>query len=177
MGDLDLKLPRVRFGNSFRPSLLPERWKGVDKDYENLLLALLANGYSRARIKATLEELDLPYSEESVEELVNLIYDHLQFYKETPLENEMFAVFIDVYHAKLRDENGKVTDVSIFVGVGIDMDGHKTILGWWVKMGSENKTFWAEVLQDLASRGLSKVGIFVTGDLSGLRKLLPQFFP
>ncbi len=31
----------------------------------------------------------------------------------------MFAVFIDAYHAKLMHEKGKVTDVSIFVAVGI----------------------------------------------------------
>ena len=57
MGDLDLKVPRGRFGNSFRPSLLPEKWKRVDKDYENPLLALLANGYSRAKIRAILKKL------------------------------------------------------------------------------------------------------------------------
>ncbi len=119
----------MRFGNSFRPSLLPEKWKRVD----NLLLALLANGYSRSRIKATLEKLNLPYSEASVDELVNLIYNHLQFSKETPLDEEMLAVFIDAYRAKLRDENGKVTDASIFVAVGIDMEAHKMALGWWVK--------------------------------------------
>ena len=67
MGNLNLKVPRVRYGNTFRPSLLPEKWKRVDKNYENLLLALLANGYSRARIKNTLEKLNLPYSEASVE--------------------------------------------------------------------------------------------------------------
>ena len=177
MGNLNLKVPRVRFGNSFRPSLLPERWKRVDKDYENLLIALLANGYSRTRIKATVEELNLPYSEETVEELVNLIYDHLQFYKEAPLDEEMFAVFIDAYHAKLRDENGKVTDVTIFVAVGIDMEGYKRIVGWWVNMGNENKAFWSEVLQDLVTRGLSRVGIFITDDFRGLRGLLSQFYP
>ncbi len=64
MGDLDLKVSRARFGNSFSPSLLPEKWKRVD----NLLLALLANGYSRSRIKATLEKLNLPYSGASVDD-------------------------------------------------------------------------------------------------------------
>lgn len=177
IGDLDLKIPRVRIGRSFRPSLLPERWKRVDKDYENFLLALLANGYSRAKIKSTLEKLNLPYSEDSLEELVNLIYDHLQFYKQNPLPEEMFAVFIDAYHGKIRDENGKVVNVTIFVAVGIDMEGHKVILGWWVKKGKENKGFWNEVLQDLISRGLSKVGIFVTDDFRGLRKILKKFYP
>jgi len=60
IGALDLKIPKVRIERSFRPSLLPEKWKRVDKDYENLLLALLANGYSRAKIKLTLEKLNLP---------------------------------------------------------------------------------------------------------------------
>ena len=57
------------------------------------------------------------------------------------------------------------------------MDRHKTILGWWVKMVKENKAFWAEVLQEMISRGLSRVGIFVTDDFSGLRDLLPPFRP
>jgi len=177
LGQLNIKVPRVRIGNTFRPSLLPEKWRRVDKDYENLLLALLANGYSRARIKITLEKLNLPYSEESVEELINLIYDHLQFYKENPLPEKMFAVFIDAYHGKIRDENGKVGDVSIFTAIGIDMEGHKNILGWWVKKGKENKGFWSEVLQDLVSRGLSKVCIFVTDDFKGLKGILKKFFP
>jgi len=176
-GQLNLKVPRVRIGNTFRPSLLPEKWRRVDKDYENLLLALLANGYSRARIKVTLEKLNLPYSEESVEELVNLIYDHLQFYKQTPLPEEMFAVFIDAYHGRIREESRKVVDVSIFVAVGIDMNGYKNIMGWWVKKGKENKGFWNEVLQDLMSRGLSRVCIFVTDDFRGLRGILKKFFP
>jgi len=177
LGQLNIKVPRVRIGNTFRPSLLPEKWKRVDKDYENLLLALLANGYSRARIKITLEKLNLPYSEESIEELTNLIYDHLQFYKENPLPEKMFAVFIDAYHGKIRDESGKVGDISIFTAIGIDMEGHKNILGWWVKKGKENKGFWSEVLQDLVSRGLSKVCIFVTDDFRGLKGILKKYFP
>ena len=177
LGQLNLKVPRVRIGNTFRPSLLPEKWRRVDKDYENLLLALLANGYSRARIKITLEKLNLPYSEESVDELVEFIYDHLKFYRENPLPEKMFSVFIDAYHGKIRDENGKVVDVSIFTAIGIDMDGYKNILGWWVKKGKENKGFWNEVLQDLVSRGLSKVCIFVTDDFKGLRRILKKFFP
>ncbi len=32
--NLDLKVPRVRIGNSFRPAILPHVWKHIDKDYE-----------------------------------------------------------------------------------------------------------------------------------------------
>ncbi len=42
--NLNLEIPRVRFGNSFRPALLPPAWKRVDKDYEELLFSMLAMG-------------------------------------------------------------------------------------------------------------------------------------
>jgi len=46
LGKLNLRVPRVRHGKVFRPAILPARWKRVDKDYEQLLLAMLSNGYS-----------------------------------------------------------------------------------------------------------------------------------
>ena len=40
LGELNLEVPRVRYGNRFRPSILPARWQRVDKDYEELLIAV-----------------------------------------------------------------------------------------------------------------------------------------
>jgi transposase-like protein len=176
-GKLNLKIPRVRYGNKFYPSLLPEKWKRIDKEYENLLLALLSNGYSKAKIKQTLKKLGLPYSEEDMEDLLDLVYQYLQVYKNSILPEEVFAVFIDAYHAKMRDENEKMTNISIYLAVGIDMEGYKQILGYWVKKGKENKSFWIEVFQDMISRGLKKVAIFVSDDFSGLTDVVNQFFP
>ena len=48
MGELKLSVPWVRYGHTFRPSILPPPWKRADRDYEELLIAMLANGYSRA---------------------------------------------------------------------------------------------------------------------------------
>jgi len=56
-GELDIKVPRVRFDNTFRPSLLPARWKRVDKEYEELLLAMLTNGYTKSKISRTVRNL------------------------------------------------------------------------------------------------------------------------
>ena len=159
-GNLNIKVPRVRIGGSFRPALLPDKWKRVDKDYENLLLALLVNGYSRSKIKLTLQTLGLPYREEAIESLTDLIYDHLDAYKTSLLPEELFAVFVDAQ--KFRDENGKVVDVSIFIALGIY--GYKQPLGYWVKQGKESKDFWMEVFQDMISRGMSKVAIFITDE-------------
>ena len=178
MGKVRLKVPRVRFGNTFRPALLPEKWRRVDKEYENTLLAFLANGYSRSQIKQTLAKLNLPYSEDSLSTLVDLIYDHLNFYKKQPLEQKYFAIFIDAYHSKLKkSEKASLQKISIFVAVGITLEGHKQILGYWVKEGGEKLPFWNEILQDLVARGVCEVGIFITDDFSGLNKLIKKYFP
>ena len=176
--NLDLKVPRVRFGNSFRPAILPERWKRVDKDYEELLIAMLANGYSKAQIQRTLKKLKLPYSQESLDDVIELIKDRLDFFKRQPLKSDWFAVFVDAYWGKLKDpETKNLTDVSIFVALGIDLDGFKHILGYWVLKGRESKSFWLEVFQDLINRGLKRTLILVTDDFRGITDVVSKLFP
>ncbi|GIU71250.1 MAG: hypothetical protein KatS3mg003_0729 [Candidatus Nitrosocaldaceae archaeon] len=95
IGKLDLKIPRVRYSNTFRPSLLPKAWRRVDKDYENIILALLTNGYSKVDMERALHALDMPYSEDRVKEIIELIHEKLDAYKNMPIKDKLFAVFID----------------------------------------------------------------------------------
>lgn len=177
LGKLKLKVPRVRCGRAFRPLLLPERWKRVDKDYEQLLLAMLSNGYSQAQIGRALKSLELPFSMEALEDAKALIRDQLNFYKTQPLGSDWFAIFIDAYIGKLRKEDGKMQDIALFVVVGIDLDGNKQILGFWVGQGRESKAFWVEVLQDLVNRGVHRVLLFITDDFGGLDEVIGKLFP
>ncbi len=104
IGKLDLKIPRIRSSAGFRPALLPEKWKRVDKDYENLLLSFLTNGYSQSQIEKALHSLGLPYSQEALDELVSLIHERSDFYRVSTLPDTMFAVFMIPPH---KDEDRK----------------------------------------------------------------------
>ncbi|BCP97781.1 IS256 family transposase [Thermus thermophilus] len=185
LGQLNLKVPRVRYAKAFRPALLPPKWKRVDKDYGQprrgylgeLLIAMLANGYSQAQLQRALASLDLPFSEEALEEAKALIQDRLDFYKSQPLKADWFAVFLDAYWAKLRTEKGKLVDLSLFVAVGIDLEGRKEILGFWILEGRESKGFWVQVFQDLMARGVHRVLLFVTDDFRGLGEVIAKLFP
>lgn len=165
LGKLRLKVPRVRSGKAFRPAILPPRWKRADKDYEELLIAMLANGYSRAQLERALKTLDLPFSPDALEDAKALIRDQLDFYKTQPLPSDWFAVFLDAYWGKLRTEDGKVHEIALFVAVGIDLGG-TNMLG-----------FWVEVLQDLVNRGVHRVLLFVTDDFRGLSEVIGKLFP
>jgi len=175
-GNLKLNIPRVRFGNNFRSCLLPQRWKRYDKDYEEFLLALLSNGYTKAKIQEICKSLSIAYSEVAMQSIEELISQQLQYFKTRTLPHELFAVFIVAYNTDIMEE-GKLKKLSIFTAVGIDLKGYKHILGYWIKQGSENLGFWTEVFQDLINRGLSKVVVFVTDNFSGLNKIIRKLFP
>jgi len=174
---LNLKVPRVRSGNSFRPSLLPPPWKRINKDYEELLLAFLLNGYKEEEIKRSLRALKLPFSKEALDNVLDLVREKLQAFLTQPLPSEWFAVFIDAFHAKMRTQNGQIKKITLFSAVGIDMTGFKHFLGYWIYIGSESLKFWTDVLKSLISRGLTRVLIFVTDDFSGLREVIRKLFP
>jgi transposase-like protein len=58
----------------------------------------------------------------------------------------------------MRDDDvaagvGRIKDVTIFTALGIDTKAHKSILSLWVNEGDENKALWADVFQDMVTRG------------------------
>ena len=176
-GKLDLKVPRVRLGKDFRPSLLPPKWKRVTQDYEEMLVAFLTNGYREEDIKRTLASLKIPFSKEALRNVLGLIQEKLHVFLSQPLPSDWLAIFIDAFHTQMRTEQGTIKKIVLFTAVGIDLQGYKHILGYWVYEGSENTRFWTEVLKNLMARGVSRVLIFITDDFPGLRGVLRKLFP
>jgi transposase-like protein len=118
----------------------------VEVDYEELLITMLANGYSYAQMERALKSLGMPLSREALEDAQALIREPLELYKTQPLASDWFAIGTCAYWAKLRGEGGKMEDISLLVARGIDLDGAKQVLGFWVLKGRESEAFWAEVL-------------------------------
>lgn len=134
---LDLQVPRDRKGE-FRPSVLPDRWKRSDSEYQALLLSLIANGYSKSEIKRTLKELGLSYSEGDIEEIRLALEGAVEDFKTRELKSEWLAIFIDAYECDVK-EGGRVRKTQVYVVAGIDLGGRKELLGFYVRFGQESK--------------------------------------
>ena len=76
----------------------------------------------------------------------------------------------------MRTEEGKLQEITLFVAVGIDLEGRKEILGFWFWRGKESRAFWAEVFQDLVNRGVKRVLVFVTDDFRGIGDVIAKLF-
>ncbi|MBC7218108.1 MAG: IS256 family transposase, partial [Candidatus Caldatribacterium sp.] len=92
------------------------------------------------------------------------------------LAEEYYAVFLDGTFLSIR--RGKTAKEPVYMALGIEPDGHREILGFWLfGERGEGVHNWEEVLKDLQRRGVRRVRIFVTDDLPGLEGAIKKMFP
>ena len=57
------------------------------------------------------------------------------------------------------------------------MEGRKSLFGYYIFYGTENKESWLKILNDLVHRGLRKVLIIISDDFPGLQHAIETLFP
>lgn len=174
-GKLEISVPRTRNSN-FRPNILPDKYKRFDQSYTDLLMSLVANGYSESSLINTLKSLNLPYSEEELNKIKDDLKEKLELFKQRELCEEAFALIIDAYQCEIR-EGAKVKKATCYIVLGIDMEGKKDIYGIYTFFGRENKENWNEVFEDLVMRGLKRVLIVVSDDFPGIIDTVQKVYP
>ena len=170
-----LNVPRTRSGQ-FRPVILPERWKRTNTEYTQFIMALVLNGYSSAQIMDILESLELPYTKEELTKIRDQLREKLQDFKTRQLPSAAFALIVDAYRCQIKD-NGRVKDASVYVVLGIDMEGHKDVYGFYVHFGLERKFEWMRVFDDLVNRGLKEVMVVVSDNFPGMGEAVKLAYP
>jgi transposase-like protein len=173
--NLNVDVPRDRKG-SFRPNVLPEKYKRTDSSYTDLLASLVVNGYSDSQINHTLRQLGLPYSTKDMDLIKEQIQERLNDFKQKELPDKVFALFIDGYHCKIKEQN-KVRKACLYSVVGIDISGQRELYGFYTFFAAENKSDWLKVFADLIDRGVKKAAVIVSDDFSGIHDAIETAFP
>lgn len=172
---LDIEVPRDRKGE-FRPHILPEPYKRTENSYVDLLISLIANGYTDSQLMRSLKNLGLPYSEDEIRRIRDDLSGRLNDFKERELPQEAFALFIDGYHTEIKD-SGKIRKACVYTVMGIDLQGRKDVYGFYTFFGNENRGDWLKVLNDLIERGLKRVLVIVSDDFPGLWEAVKALYP
>jgi putative transposase len=60
-------------------------------------------------------------------------------------------VYFDGIVVHVRGANGRVAQHTIYVALGVNLDGHKELLGLWLSE-NEGAKFWLSCLTDLKNR-------------------------
>ncbi len=174
-GETNVRIPRDRNGD-YEPKIL-HRYASNTNELEEKIIGLYAKGMSTRDIQDTLHELyGVELSAQSISSITDKVWTLVEAWQSRPLDALYPFVFLDALHLKLRRE-GKIENTAVYVVLGVDLDGHRDVLGHWVGDGSEGANFWLSVVTDLEARGVEDIFIASVDGLLGFKEAIQSIFP
>jgi putative transposase len=166
LGTLQLRLPKLRQGAYFPPSLEPR--KVSEKALVAVIQEAWIGGVSARRVDELAQAMGLPgIAESTVSKLRKEIDERVGAFLDRPLEGERPHLWLDATYLKVR-EGGRIVSVAAIIAVAVDTEGRRGIVG--LHLGpSEAETFWAPFLRSLVKRGLKGVELVVSDAHEGLK--------
>ena len=92
-----------------------------------------------------------------------------------PLNDVYAVVFLDAIHYHVCKEE-RILKRIVYIVLGINMDGHKDVLGVYVGE-NESAKFWLSVINGLKNRGLQDILIVCVDELNGFPQALEVVYP
>ena len=174
-GPVEIEVPRDRDG-SFEPVIVRKRQRRLT-DVDAIVLSLYARGLTTGEISAHFAEIyGASVSKDTVSRITDKVIEDMQAWSSRPLQRVYAAIFIDAIMVKVRD--GQVGNQPFYAAIGVDLAGHRDVLGLWPGNGSgESAKFWMSVLTELKNRGIADVFFIVCDGLKGLPDSVNGVFP
>jgi len=173
-GEIDLQAPRDR-NSTFEPQLIKKgqsRITGMDEQ----ILSLYSKGMSTRDIVATFQEMyGADISAGLVSQVTNSVMEKVIEWQNRPLDAVYPIVYLDCIVLKIRQDK-RVINKAIYLVLGINIEGHKELLGMWVSE-NEGAKFWLSVLTDLKNRGVQHMLIACVDGLKGFPDAINSTFP
>ena len=174
-GDVEVAVPRDRKGE-FEPLLLKKNQTSISQDIEEKILSMYAKGMTTGDIEAHIQDIyGVNVSDTTVSRITDKILPVAKEWQQRPLEAVYAVVFLDAIHYHVRSE-GHIVKKAVYIAIGIDLDGHKDVLGMWVGE-NESAKYWATVLNSLRNRGIEDIFIACTDNLCGFSTAIEAVFP
>ncbi len=171
-GDAEISVPRDRNGE-FQSALL----KKNSNEIEQKVLAMYAKGNSVRDIQDMLEELyGIDVSPSTISTITDQVWELVEAWQNRPLAPVYAIVYLDAIHIKMK-RDGKIENVAVYNVLGVDLAGHREIMGHWIGDGAEGANFWLTVITDLQNRGVEDIFIASIDGLTGFRDAIHSVFP
>ena len=174
-GDLTISTPRDRDG-TFEPQLI-EKYQRRVPGFDEKILALYAKGMTTRDIQEIVQELyGVEVSATLVSEITADLDAEVGVWRTRPIDPVWPIVYFDGLVVHVRGANGRVSQHTVYVAIGVNLEGHKELLGLWLAE-SEGAKFWLSCLTDLKNRGLCDIFVACIDGLSGFAEAIHAAYP
>lgn len=169
----DLAVPRDREGE-FQTTLFAP-YSRRDGWLEEAIIQMYKSGMSTRDVGEFVERIiGVQYSPTTISNITNTVLTDVDAWHKRPLKRRYSVVYMDGMYISLKRDT--VEHESVYVVMGIDEEGHREILGYYVG-GQESATACKQIFLDLKSRGLEEVLIGVADGLAGLKDAFLSVYP
>jgi transposase-like protein len=105
----------------------------------------------------------------------NAVIEEVIEWQNRPLDTVYPIVYLDCIVLTIRQDK-RVINKAIYLVLGINIEGHKELLGIWVSE-NEGAKFWLSVLTDLKNRGVQQMLITCVDGLKGFPDAIKATYP
>ena len=175
LGEVTIETPRDRDG-SFEPQIIGKHQRRVP-GFDEKILALYAKGMTTRDIQEIVQQL---YGVEVSPALISTVTEDLDAevtaWRSRPLDSVCPIVFFDGIIVHVRSTSGRVAQHTVYVALGVNLEGKKELLGLWLGE-TEGAKFWLQCLTDLKNRGLQDIFVACIDGLSGFPEAIRTAYP
>jgi putative transposase len=173
-GEIELETPRDRNG-SFEPQIVAKgqtRFTGFD----DKIISMYSRGMTTREIEGHLKEIyGIEVSPTLISNVTESVMEEVKAWQCRPLEEVYPILYMDALRVKVRD-GAHVVNKAIHVAMGVNLEGHKEILGLWTAQ-NEGAKFWLQVLTDIQNRGVKDIYIACVDGLKGFPETIETVYP
>lgn len=175
LGELMLQTPRDRDG-TFEPVIIEKHQRRIE-GFDEKILALYAKGMTTRDIQEIVQELyGVEVSAQLISEVTADLDAEVTAWRHRPLSPVWPIVYFDGLVVNVRGENRRVSQHTMYVALGVNLEGKKELLGLWLAQ-SEGAKFWLSCLTDLKNRGLADIFVACIDGLSGFAEAVHAAYP
>lgn len=173
-GEVEVTAPRDRAG-TFEPQFVRKGQTRLTQ-MDDQILALYAKGLSTRDIVDAFKEMyDADVSATLISKVTDRVLETVVEWQSRPIDPVYPIVYLDCIVLKIR-QNKSVINKSMYLALGINMEGQKELLGLWLA-DTEGAKFWLSVLTELKNRGLQDILIACVDGLKGFPEAIAAEYP
>ena len=172
--EVELSVPRDR-NAEFEPEIVPKYSKRLPL-FNDQIISLYSRGMTTRDIQAHLNEIyGVEVSPELISKVTDAVHEDVRSWRTRPLDSIYPIVYLDALSIKSR-QNGKNENKALYLALGINMEGRKEVLGFYLSE-NEGAKFWLGVLTDLKNRGVQDIFIACMDGLTGFSDAVRAVYP
>jgi transposase-like protein len=143
---------------------------------DDQILTLYAKGLSTREIVEAFKEMyDADVSATLISKVTDRVIEQVTAWQSRPLDTVYPIVYLDCIVLKIR-EGMRVINKAVYLALGVNMEGHKELLGLWLSE-NEGAKFWLSVLTELKNRGVKDILIACVDGLKGFPDAIAVEYP